>query len=112
MRDDEVLTAAERQVRAVLQPGDERVRGVIARALSPERVRHVRLRPRLLAAAAVALLAIGIVVWRASPPAPPTLHISGSGSVIVVTSDDGRRWVVDDRRESDARGQYVIAIPQ
>jgi len=30
----------------------------------------------------------------------------------VVTSDDGRRWVVNARRNSTARGEYVIAFPQ
>jgi hypothetical protein len=50
--------------------------------------------------------------WRASAPLPPALHISGTGSVLVVTSDDGKRWVVNVQRESTARGQYVIAFPR
>ena len=110
MRDDDV-TSAERRLRAVLQPDDERVRHVIARALSPDRQIHP-LRPLgLLAACVVALLVI-VQLWRASAPLPPALHISGTGSVVVVTSDDGKRWVVNVRREPTARGEYVIAFPR
>jgi len=110
MRDD-AITNVERRLRAVLQPDDERVRHVIARALSPDRQIHP-LRPLgLLAACVVALLVI-VQLWRASAPLPPALHISGTGSVVVVTSDDGKRWVVNVQRESTARGEYVIAFPR
>ena len=110
MRDDDV-TSAERRLRAVLQPDDERVRHVIAGALSPDRQIHP-LRPLgLLAASVVALLVIA-QFWRASAPLSPALHISGTGSVVVVTRDDGRRWVVNAQRNSTARGEYVIAFPR
>ena len=110
MRDDDV-TSAERRLRTVLQPDDERVRQVIAGALSPDRQIHP-LRPLgLLAACVVVLLVIG-QLWRASAPLPPALHISGTGSVVVVTSDDGKRWVVNVQREPAARGEYVIAFPR
>jgi hypothetical protein len=110
MRDDD-LTSAERRLGAVLQPDDERVRQVIASALSPDRQIYP-LRPLgLLAACVVVLLVIG-QLWRASAPLPPALHISGTGSVVVVTSDDGKRWVVNVQRESTARGEYVIAFPR
>lgn len=110
MRDDDV-TSAERRLRTVLQPDDEGVRQVIAGALSPDRQIHP-LRPLgLLAACVVVLLVIG-QLWRASAPLPPALHISGTGSVVVVTSDDGKRWVVNVRREPAARGEYVIAFPR
>jgi hypothetical protein len=113
MGDDDV-TSAERRLRAVLQPDDERVRHVIAGALSPDRQIHP-LRPLgLLAACVVAVVALLVVVqlWRASAPLPPALHISGTGSVVVVTSDDGKRWIVNVRHESTARGEYVIAFPR
>jgi hypothetical protein len=86
------------------------VRHVIAGALSLDRQIHP-LRPGLLAACVVALLVI-VQLWRASAPLPPALHISGTGSVVVVTSDDGQRWVVNVQRESTARGEYVIAVPR
>ena len=109
MRDDD-LTNAERRLRAVLQPDDERVRRVIAGALSPDRQIHPVRPLGLLAACVVALLVIA-QFWRASAPLSPALHISGTGSV-VVTSDDGRRWVVNAQHNSTARGEYVIAFPR
>ena len=110
MRDDDV-TNVERRLRAVLQPDDERVRRVIAGALSSDRQIHP-LRPLgLLVACVVALLVIA-QFWRASDPLPSALHISGTGSILVVTSDDGKRWVVNVQRESTARGEYVIAFPR
>jgi hypothetical protein len=110
MHDDDV-TNVERRLRAVLQPDDERVRRVIVGALSPDRRIHP-LRPLgLLVGCVVALLVIA-QFWRTSAPLPPALHISGTGSVLVVTSDDGKRWVVNVQRESTARGEYVIAFPR
>lgn len=110
MRDDD-LTSAERRLRAVLQPDDERVRPVIAGALSTDRQIHL-LRPLGLLAACVVALLVFVQLWRASAPLPPALHISGTGSVVVVTSDDGKRWVVNVQRESTASGEYVIAFPR
>jgi hypothetical protein len=110
MRDDDV-TNAERRLRAVLQSNDERVRRVIAGALNSNRQIHPLQTLGLLAACVVALLVIA-QFWRASAPLPPALHISGTGSVVVVTSDDGRRWVVNAQRNSTARGEYVIAFPR
>ena len=66
MRDDD-LTNAERRLRAVLQPDDERVRRVIAGALSPDRQIHPVRPLGLLAACVVALLVIA-QFWRASAP--------------------------------------------
>jgi len=110
MRDDDV-TNVERRLRAVLRPDDERVRRVCAGALSPDRQIHP-LRPLgLLVACVVALLVIA-QFWRESAPLPPALHISGTGSVLVVTSKDGKRWVVNVQREPTARGEYVIAFPR
>jgi hypothetical protein len=113
MRNDDVLTGAERQMRDVLRPGDDRIRHVIDGALSsPRNRRPTRL---LLVATGLALAtAAAAVGWRAyvPPRAAAGLHISGTGSVLVVTSDDGRRWVVDARRDREASGAYVIAFPQ
>jgi hypothetical protein len=112
MRDDDVLTAAERRLGRMLRSDDDRVGDVINRALSPERPIRSGGRARLLVAAFIALLAVGTFVWRASAPPPAALTISGSGSVIVVTTEDGRRWLVDERNKSRPHGQYVIAVPQ
>jgi hypothetical protein len=112
VNDDDVLTDVERRVRAVLRPDQEQVRhvikGALAIATAPQRQRHVR----LLAAGTAALAIVVALIWRTSAPVAPVLHISGSGSVIVVTSDDGRRWVVNTQRTSEVRGAYVIVFPQ
>ena len=112
MRDDDVLTVAERRLGRILRSDDDRVSDVINRALSPERPIRSRGGARVLVAAFIALLALGTFVWRASAPPPAALTISGSGSVIVVRSGDGRRWLVDERNNSRPRGRYVIAVPQ
>ena len=111
MRDDDVLSGAERRLRVMLRPDDERVTDVINRALSPERRIRSGWRGRVLVLTTVAVLVLA-AMWRASTPRPAALTISGSGSVIVVTSEDGRRWILDERNESEPRGQFAIAVPQ
>ena len=112
MRDDDAVTAAERRLRRILRSDDDRVSEVINRALSPERPIRSRGQARVLVAALIALIVLATLVWRASAPSPASLTISGSGSVIVVTSRDGRRWLLDDRNESRSEGRYVIAVPK
>lgn len=112
MRDDDGLTTAERRVRAILRSDEDRVSEVINRALSPERPIRPRRPARVLVAALIALIALATFAWRASAPAPASLTISGSGSVIVVTARDGRRWLLDERNESRSEGRYVIAVPR
>jgi hypothetical protein len=112
MCDDEVLTNLERRLRAALRPDDERVRHVVEGALSSGSGIDWPRRLRLVAAGAAALVIVAALVWPASAPAPRGLHVSGSGSVIVVTSDDGGRWVVNTDRSSEVRGAYVIVFPQ
>jgi hypothetical protein len=112
MHDDDVLTAAERRLRRVLRSDDDRLGDVITRALSAERRIRFAARARLIVAAFVAALILGTLLWRASVRPPAALTISGSGSVIVVTTEDGRRWLVDKRNDSPPRGHYAIAVPQ
>lgn len=112
MRDDNVLTQLERRLRAALRPDDERVRHVVEGALSSGTGKDWWRRFWLVAAGTAGLVIVAALVWHASAPAPGGLHVSGSGSVIVVTSDDGRRWVVNTDRSSEVRGAYVIVFPQ
>ena len=111
MRDDDVLTPVERRLGRILRSDQDSVSGVINRALSPERTIRARGRARLFVFAFIALTVLGLFVWRASTPSAPALTISGSGSVIVVATEDGRRWFMDERNQSRPRGQYAIAIP-
>jgi hypothetical protein len=108
---DERRTDPDRRLRELLRPSEDRVRAVITRAFSSEPRRRASWRLHLVLGAAVVLLVIGTMVWRPSSRAP-AWHISGSGAVVVVTSDDGMRWVVAGQRDADARGHYVIAVPR
>jgi len=45
-------------------------------------------------------------------PVPPSLAITGRGSLLIVDSQDGRRWVVGPLPERRAGGNYVIVFPQ
>ena len=111
MRDDDRLSDVERRLKAVLRPGDDAVARVATRALAPPHQYPVR-RLRLIAASLLATVLVAAMVWRSTSPAPPALLISGSGAVVVVTSGDGRRWLIHGQRETPVRGEYVIAFPQ
>jgi hypothetical protein len=59
------------------------------------------------------------VCWRESPSRdgvaplnqPSALAITGRGSLLVVESADGRRWIVGPPARAGA-GSYVIVVPQ
>lgn len=106
------LIDAERRLRAALQPDDDRVRAVIARASSAARPARGRWRALGLAAAMLAFAVIAAGLWQRPGPAPSAVVISGSGSVVVATTSDGRRWVINAERPSTPRGEYVIAFPR
>ena len=66
---------------------------------------------RVIGAVMLAFAVVAALLWRGTPPLPAPLVISGSGSIVVVTSDDGRRWLIQAQQSSPARGEYVIAFP-
>ena len=83
-------------------------------------------RPFVIAAAAALVLVMGIAAWqmrpsrsapaqvaplRSSPPLT-SLSITGSGSIVVVDGDDGRRWIVGRSAAPPPLGRYVIVVPQ
>jgi hypothetical protein len=111
MRDEDRLSEGEQRLNLVLRPGDESVARAIAGAL-----RASQQRPRrhvgVIGASMLALAAAAAFLWRGTAPSPAPLVISGSGSIVVVTSDDGRRWLIQAQQSSPARGEYVIAFPQ
>jgi peptidoglycan/LPS O-acetylase OafA/YrhL len=111
MRDDDRLSDDERRLNLVLRPGDESVARVIAGAL-----RRRQQRPRrsvgVIGASVLALAVAAAFLWRGTAPSPAPLVISGSGSIVVVTSDDGRRWLIQSQQSPPARGAYVIVFPQ
>lgn len=111
MRDEDRLSEGERRLNLLLRPGDESVARVIAGALRPRQQRPRR-HVGVIGASMLALAVAAVFLWRGTAPSPAPLVISGSGSIIVVTSDDGRRWLIQAPQSSPARGEYVIAFPQ
>ena len=111
MRDEDRSSEGERRLHLVLRPGDASVARVIARALRPSQQRPRR-HVGVIGASLLALAVAATLFWRGTAPSPAPLVISGSGSIVVVTSDDGRRWLIQTQQSSPGRGEYVIAFPQ
>ena len=111
MRDEDRLSEGERRLNLVLRPGDESVAQVISAALRPRQPRPRRY-VGVIGMSMLALTVAAAWLWRGTAPTPAPLLISGSGSIVVVTSDDGRRWLIQTQQSSPGRGEYVIAFPQ
>jgi hypothetical protein len=111
MRDEDRSTDVERRLQGALRPGDESVARVIAAAFGPARQRPRR-HVRMIGAAILALAVAAAILWRGTAPGPAPLLISGSGAIVVVTSGDGRRWLIQTQQDSPVPGEYVIAFPQ
>lgn len=111
MRDEDRVSQGERRLNLVLRPDDESVARVIAGSLRPGQQRPRR-HVGVIGASMLALAVAATFLWRGTAPSPAPLVISGSGSIVIVTSDDGRRWLIQAQQSSPARGEYVIAFPQ
>ncbi len=111
MRDEDRLSADERRLNLVLRPSDESVARVTASALRPSQQRPRR-HVGVIGASMLGLAVVAALFWRGTAPSPAPLVISGSGSIVVVTSDDGRRWLIQAPQSPPARGEYVIVFPQ
>ena len=110
MREEEGLSEGERRLSQALRPGDDSVARVIAVAVT--RQQRPRRPVRVMGALMLASVVAAALLWRGTAPSPAPLVISGSGSIVVVTSDDGRRWLIQAQQSPPARGEYVIAFPQ
>lgn len=107
------------RIRAAASPPASVVDRVVMRALTDnERSLQHRRRVRFAAVtAAVLALLIGATAWKGRQRAgedgrPTSLAITGEGSVLVVESQDGRRWVVGPAPKRRIGGGYVIVVPQ
>jgi hypothetical protein len=114
MDDEHMLREVDARVRRALR-SDAVSQRVAAGALADGRASTPRTRrPRLVVVAAVALaLCVGAWHWRSTlrrSPVPPPLAITSRGSVLVVDSPDGRRWVVAPAPERGTAGNYVIVL--
>ena len=120
MDDEHTPHDIDQRVRAALAIDDGVTRRVLARALKapierPPRGRRVKGAVALTVGVAVVA---GISVWRpwrdAPAPAPPpaALRITAKGAVLVVESQDGRRWIVGPPPARPIGGNYVLVVPQ
>lgn len=117
MDDEHTLREVEARVRAALSPDDAVQRRVIVRALAEDRTRpplthRLRYAALGLAAALMLLLGAGTWQWRRATleTSSPSLTIIGRGSMVVVESEDGRRWIVGPSPARSTGGSYVIAV--
>ena len=115
--DEPVPHDVDRRVRAAFAIDDGVSRRVVSQAL-----KAAAAPPRLgrRATSAVALIvvvgvAVSLTVWRlwhAAPPPPAALRITATGAILVVESQDGRRWIVGPPPARPSGGNYVLVIPQ
>jgi len=107
------------RVRAAVSPPAYVVDRVVERALTDDDrlPRHWSgIRFAAVTAAMLALL-IGVAAWQGrqrtgEDTQPTSLAITGEGSLLVVESQDGRRWVVGPAPKRRIGGGYVIVVPQ
>jgi len=118
MDDESELPDIERRLHAALTPPDDVVDRVVKRSLTDEhhKPRSTRFGFVLSAAALAVVISGATTLWwqrmahRQSVASPMT--IVGDGSMLVVTREDGRRWLISPRLDRRAQGHYVIVIPK
>jgi hypothetical protein len=121
MDDETRLSEADERVRAALSADSEATQRVLAAALGDRSQRFARRRYALAAAVAV-VFPLGAAMWlwpvRRTPGTEPlpsvttSLKLTGHGQLIVVESQDGRRWIVGPPPPPRTGGSYVIVVPQ
>jgi hypothetical protein len=119
MEDEHIPHDVDRRVRAALAIDDAASRRVLARALKAPIERPAR-GTRVTRAVALTVgigVVLGIGVWRQgrnapAPPPPAALRITARGAILVVESQDGRRWVIGPPPARQTGGNYVLVVPQ
>ena len=116
MDDETNLSEVDARVRAALSAGPDATHRVLAAALADRSRRFARRRYAIATAAVVVSgLAVGTWRWPGTAPSPwatTSLKVTNRGSLIVVESADGRRWIVGPAPARRTGGNYVIVIPQ
>jgi len=119
MDDENRLLEVEARVRAAVNPPAYVVDRVVRRALDdtdgPPQYRHRMTLAVVTVATVVLLIALIVSLGRQRPgesTLPTSLAITGEGSLLVVVSQDGRRWIVGPAPKRRTGGGYVIVVPQ
>ena len=119
MDDENKRLDVDRRVRRAVSPPADVVDRVVMRALTDNAPppQHRRRMGFAVVTVATVVLLVALTVWqgrnRAGEHALPTsLAITGEGSMLVVESQDGRRWIVGPATKRPTGGGYVIVVPQ
>jgi ferric-dicitrate binding protein FerR (iron transport regulator) len=117
MNDEPRLLEIDSRVRAALRTDDATCRAMVARALAvaprtpPPRWRRTF---AMAAAAALALLlVVAALAWRrgAGGSRSPSITVTSAGPVLVVQSEDGRRWIVGPSMPRGS-GSYAMVVTE
>ena len=113
MHDERERDDIDARVRAALTVDEIVSRRIVERALGADAgaTRTRRLLPRaLFAAAVIAIVVAGL--WQMRTSRTAEFAIAGKQSWVVVSSADGRRWIVGPGARTPRRGSYVIVVSQ
>lgn len=119
MDDENNLPEVDTRLRAAVSPPASVVKRVVNRALTVnDRPQQHGSRRRVVGVAvATTVLLIALTIWQGREhtpeyPAPTSLAITRDGSLLVVESQDGRRWIVGSVPKRPVGASYVIVVPQ
>jgi hypothetical protein len=118
MDDENKLLEVDTRVRAAVDPPASVVDRVVKRALT-DNDRRPQLRSRrpvAVVTVATAVLLIALTIWQGRErtvehQVPTSLAITGDGSLLIVESHDGRRWIVGSVPKRPVGARYVIVVP-
>jgi len=111
MDDERERDDIDRRIRAALTVDAAATSRIVERAFATHEARSRSWTSRALVAAAVAAIVAG-GVWQMRTSRTLELAISGKHAWVVVSSSDGRRWIVGPASDRRQRGSYVIVVPQ
>jgi hypothetical protein len=119
MDDEHEAHEIDDRLRAALTTDEAAMDRIVHRAMAAPAARRARGSTRAMLAAAAAAGAAIAGVWlarNATPPprafpSPTELAVTVKGSLLVVDSTDGRRWIVGPPSRRTA-GRYIIVVAQ
>ena len=119
MDDENRLLDVDRRVRAAVSPPASVADRVVTRALTDNDPswQHRHRRGVAVTTVTTAVLVLALTIWlgrerTGEPSIPTSLAITGKGSLLIVESQDGRRWIVGPVPQRPIGASYVIVIPQ
>jgi hypothetical protein len=113
MDDEHERLELDKRMRVAFAPDERTSARVVANALAASDARpSLSWRVRSVALTAVGLvILLAVFQWRRQA-ASPALAITGGGTMLVVESQDGRRWIVGHSEARQSGGSYVMVIPE